>query len=77
MHKENLLEWQRLNRMKEWDFYGQGATGIMGGMPGQYQFSSIPNPTPLQNCFRYWLYTWWYYRSTATGNKYNFKGITK
>jgi hypothetical protein len=29
-------------------FYGQGATGLMGGYPGQYQFSSIPNPTPLQ-----------------------------
>ena len=29
-------------------FYGQGATGLMGGYPGQYQFSSVPNPTPLQ-----------------------------
>jgi hypothetical protein len=29
-------------------FFGQGATGIMGGYPGQYQFSSVPNPTPLQ-----------------------------
>jgi len=29
-------------------FYGSGVTGIMGGYPGQYQFSSVPNPTPLQ-----------------------------
>jgi len=29
-------------------FYGSGVTGIMGGYPGQYQFSSMPNPTPLQ-----------------------------
>jgi hypothetical protein len=29
-------------------FYGSGAAGIMGGYPGQYQFSSVPNPTPLQ-----------------------------
>jgi hypothetical protein len=29
-------------------FYGSGATGLMGGYPAQYQFSSIPNPTPLQ-----------------------------
>ena len=29
-------------------FYGQGLTGLMGGYPAQYQFSSIPNPTPLQ-----------------------------
>ena len=25
-------------------FFGQGATGLMGGYPGQYQFSSVPNP---------------------------------
>jgi hypothetical protein len=29
-------------------FYGSGVTGLMGGYPAQYQFSSIPNPTPLQ-----------------------------
>ena len=29
-------------------FFGSGVTGIMGGYPGQYQFSSVPNPTPLQ-----------------------------
>ena len=28
-------------------FAGQ-VTGIMGGYPGQYQFSSVPNPSPLQ-----------------------------
>ena len=29
-------------------FFGSGVTGLMGGYPAQYQFSSIPNPTPLQ-----------------------------
>ena len=29
-------------------FYQSGVTGLMGGYPGQYQFSAIPNPTPLQ-----------------------------
>jgi hypothetical protein len=29
-------------------FFGSGVTGIMGGYPGQYQFSSVPNPSPLQ-----------------------------
>ena len=29
-------------------FFGSGATGLMGGYPGQYQFSSVPNPSPLQ-----------------------------
>ena len=29
-------------------FFGSGVTGLMGGYPGQYQFSSVPNPTPLQ-----------------------------
>ena len=29
-------------------YYGTGVTGIMGGYPGQYQWSSMPNPTPLQ-----------------------------
>ena len=29
-------------------FYGSGVTGLMGGYPGQYQFSSTPNASPLQ-----------------------------
>ena len=29
-------------------FYGQGLTGLMGGYPAQYNFTSMPNPTPLQ-----------------------------
>jgi hypothetical protein len=29
-------------------YYGTGVTGIMGGYPGQYQWSSQANPTPLQ-----------------------------
>ena len=29
-------------------FFGSGVTGLMGGYPAQFQFSSIPNPTPLQ-----------------------------
>ena len=29
-------------------YYGTGVTGIMGGYPGQYQWSSMANPTPLQ-----------------------------
>jgi hypothetical protein len=29
-------------------YYGTGVTGIMGGYPGQYQWSSQPNPSPLQ-----------------------------
>ena len=29
-------------------FLGSGITGIMGGYPGQYQWSATPNPTPLQ-----------------------------
>ena len=30
-------------------YYGTGVTGLMGGYPGQYQWSAQPNPTPLQN----------------------------
>ena len=44
-------ETNRMAAMEPYDrmgFYGSGVTGIMGGYPGQYQFSSIPNPTPLQ-----------------------------
>ena len=29
-------------------FYGSGITGLMGGYPGQYQFSATPNASPLQ-----------------------------
>ena len=29
-------------------YYGTGVTGIMGGYPGQYQWSSMANPNPLQ-----------------------------
>jgi len=49
------LDQQReANRMAEYEpwerlqAYGTGITGIMGGMPGQYQWSNVPNPTPLQ-----------------------------
>jgi len=44
-------ETNRMAAMEPYDrmgFYGSGVTGIMGGYPGQYQFSSMPNPTPLQ-----------------------------
>jgi hypothetical protein len=42
---ERLKAYEPYERM---GFYQQGVTGLMGGYPGQYQFSSIPNPTPLQ-----------------------------
>ena len=29
-------------------FYGSGLTGLMGGYGSQYNFTSTPNPTPLQ-----------------------------
>jgi hypothetical protein len=29
-------------------FYGSGITGLMGGYPAQYQFSSTPSASPLQ-----------------------------
>jgi len=29
--------------------YGTGVTGLMGGYPAQYQFTSQPGPTPLQS----------------------------
>jgi hypothetical protein len=44
-------ETNRMAAMEPYDrmgFYGSGVTGIMGGYPGQYQFSSVPNPSPLQ-----------------------------
>ena len=48
---DSTRETNRMAAMEPYDrmgFYGSGVTGIMGGYPGQYQFSSIPNPTPLQ-----------------------------
>jgi hypothetical protein len=49
------LDQQReANRMAAYEpyermgYYGTGVTGIMGGYPGQYQWSSMANPTPLQ-----------------------------
>ena len=42
---ERLKAYEPYERM---GFYQQGVTGLMGGYPGQYQFSSIPNPTRLQ-----------------------------
>ena len=30
-------------------YLGSGVTGIMGGYPGQYQSTVMPNPTPLQS----------------------------
>ena len=45
---------QEANRMAAYEpyermgYYGTGVTGIMGGYPGQYQWSSVPNPNPLQ-----------------------------
>jgi hypothetical protein len=44
-------------------FYGSGVTGLMGGYPAQYQFSSIPNPTPLQTALGSRFNTCWYLRS--------------
>ena len=29
-------------------FFGTGVTGLMGGYPGQYQFTQQPTPSPLQ-----------------------------
>jgi len=34
--------WERMQA------YGTGVTGIMGGYPGQYKWTNVPNPTPLQ-----------------------------
>ena len=49
------LDQQReANRMAAYEpyermgYYGTGVTGLMGGYPGQYQWSSMANPTPLQ-----------------------------
>jgi hypothetical protein len=48
MHKEKLLELAAFEPYERLGFYGSGVTGLMGGYPGQYQFSSVPNPSPLQ-----------------------------
>ena len=33
--------------MERLGFYGSGVTGLMGGYPGQYQFSQQADPSPL------------------------------
>ena len=30
-------------------YLGTGLTGLLGGYPGQYQSTVMPNPTPLQS----------------------------
>ena len=54
---QTQAEWdaeRETNRMAAYEpyermgYYGTGVTGIMGGYPGQYQWSSMPNPNPLQ-----------------------------
>ena len=41
-----LAAYEPLERL---GIYGSGVTGLMGGYPAQYQFTSQPNPTPLQS----------------------------
>ena len=41
---ERLAAYEPLERL---GFLGQGLTGLMGGYPQQYQFTSQPNPSPL------------------------------
>jgi hypothetical protein len=41
-----LAAYEPLERL---GMYGTGVTGLMGGYPAQYQFTSQPNPTPLQS----------------------------
>jgi hypothetical protein len=49
----NLTALQEANRLKAYEplerlgIYGQGVTGLMGGYPAQYQFTSQPNASPL------------------------------
>ena len=48
---DSLREANRLAAYEPYErigFQGSGVTGLMGGYPGQYNFSSTPNPTPLQ-----------------------------
>jgi hypothetical protein len=42
------LRMQAFEPYERLGFLGQGLTGIMGGYGNQYQFQSVPNPTPLQ-----------------------------
>ena len=39
-----LAAYEPLERL---GIFGQGVTGLMGGYPAQYQFTSQPNPSPL------------------------------
>jgi len=41
-----LAAYEPLERL---GMYGTGVTGLMGGYPSQYQFTSQPGPTPLQS----------------------------
>ena len=41
-----LAAYEPLERL---GMYGTGVTGLMGGYPAQYQFTSQPGPTPLQS----------------------------
>jgi hypothetical protein len=41
---ERLAAYEPLERL---GMYGQGVTGLMGGYPAQYQFTSQPNASPL------------------------------
>ena len=45
-HQEanRLAAYEPLERL---GIFGQGVTGLMGGYPAQYQFTSQPNPSPL------------------------------
>ena len=42
------LRMQAFEPYERLGYLGQGLTGIMGGYGNQYQFQSVPNPTPLQ-----------------------------
>ena len=54
--QQAVIDSQReANRMAAYEpyermgYFGTGVSALMGGYPGQYQFSSTPNPTPLQS----------------------------
>jgi len=58
-------------------YYGTGVTGIMGGYPGQYQWSSMANPTPLQTALGVGATAggmWGNIMGPARGLKYNQQG---
>ena len=42
--QNRLAAYEPLERL---GIFGQGVTGLMGGYPAQYQFTSQPNPSPL------------------------------